>query len=68
MNPMPNDVTEESLFHQAVTQLAHYIYVMRGCKEGRDLNNWIEAETQLKGCLAVTESIDLQACEKIIEA
>jgi Zn ribbon nucleic-acid-binding protein len=31
--------------------LAFYLFVCRGCKEGRALDNWLEAETQLKECL-----------------
>jgi hypothetical protein len=38
----------ESSFHQSVRTLAQYLYVMRGCKEGTALNNWLEAEAQLQ--------------------
>jgi len=38
----------ESLFHENIKTLAHYLFVARGCQEGRALNNWIEAEAQLK--------------------
>ena len=57
MNPTPTDAKEESLFHQTIAQLAYYLYVLRGCKEGRDMNNWIEAETQLKSRVAVNEGV-----------
>jgi hypothetical protein len=40
MNPTPTDAKEESLFHQTIAQLAYYLYVLRGCKEGRDMH-WI---------------------------
>ena len=68
MNPTPTDAKEESLFHQTIAQLAYYLYVLRGCKEGRDMNNWIEEETQLKSRVAVNEGVYLQAGAKIIEA
>lgn len=51
MNPTPSDANVESFFHQTVNELAHYLYVLRGCKEGHDVDNWIEAETQLKSRL-----------------
>ena len=51
MKPTPTDVPNQSLFYQTVEQLAHYLYVLRGCQEGRDLNDWIEAETELKNRL-----------------
>ena len=38
----------ESPFYQNVQTLAQYLYVMRGCKEGGDLDNWLEAEAQLQ--------------------
>jgi hypothetical protein len=38
----------ETLFSQNVKTLAEYLYVVRGCRPGRDLDNWIEAETRLK--------------------
>ena len=68
MNPTPDDAKVESFFHQTVNELAHYLYVLRGCKEGHDVDNWIEAETQLKSRLADNESIYPQASAKIIEA
>jgi hypothetical protein len=68
MNPTPDDAKVESFFHQTVNELAHYLYVLRGCKEGHDVDNWIEAETQLKSRVADNESIYPQACAKIIEA
>jgi len=43
-----NDPAEESLFTKNVRSLAHYLYVLRGCPEGRTLVHWIEAETQLR--------------------
>ncbi len=68
MNPTPDDTKVKSFFHQTVNELAHYLYVLRGCKEGHDVDNWIEAETQLKSRLADNESIYPQASAKITEA
>ena len=44
------NLTRESPFYQNVQTLAHYLYVMRGCKEGESLENWLEAEAQLRKC------------------
>jgi DUF2934 family protein len=49
----------ESPFYQNVQTLAQYLYVMRGCKEGKDLDNWLEAEAQLRKCAGLTESQEL---------
>lgn len=35
--------------HEQVEALAHAIWTDRGCPEGRDLDNWLEAERQLQG-------------------
>jgi hypothetical protein len=35
--------------HEQVEALAHAIWIDRGCPEGRELDNWLEAERQLKG-------------------
>ena len=35
--------------HEQIEALAHAIWVDRGCPEGRELDNWLEAERQLKG-------------------
>src|SRR5258706_13341633 len=32
-----------------IEALAHAIWIDRGCPEGRELDNWLEAERQLKG-------------------
>jgi len=42
----------ESLFRENVKTLAYYLYVARGCHEGRAFEHWIEAEKQLKILLA----------------
>lgn len=39
--------------HEQITQRAYEIYLQRGCPEGKDLENWLEAERQLS---AETES------------
>jgi hypothetical protein len=40
----PQPATQEQ-----IAALAHAIWMDRGCPEGRDLDNWLEAERQLKG-------------------
>jgi len=45
-----------SLFHQKVSELAYYLFVLRGCKEGNDFNNWIEAEARLKQQMAMSDT------------
>jgi len=35
--------------HEQIAALAHAIWEDRGQPEGRDLDNWLEAERQLKG-------------------
>ena len=35
-------------FNINVSSLAQYLFVVRGCKEGRDVANWLEAESELK--------------------
>jgi hypothetical protein len=35
--------------HEQIEALAHAIWVDRGQPEGRDLDNWLEAERELKG-------------------
>jgi hypothetical protein len=35
--------------HEQIEALAHAIWIDRGCPEGRELDNWLEAERQLKG-------------------
>jgi hypothetical protein len=41
----------KSVFRQNIRTLAHYLYVLRGCKKGRAVENWLEAENKLKRCL-----------------
>jgi hypothetical protein len=33
--------------------------VMRGCREGQDLDNWLEAEAQLQRCSGIDVPRDL---------
>jgi hypothetical protein len=35
--------------HEQIEALAHAIWIDRGQPEGRDLDNWLEAERELKG-------------------
>jgi hypothetical protein len=35
--------------HEQIAALAHAIWIDRGRPEGRELDNWLEAERQLKG-------------------
>jgi hypothetical protein len=50
-SPRPNFVASRALppTHEQIEALAHAIWVDRGCPEGRELDNWLEAERQLKG-------------------
>lgn len=34
--------------HDEIAALAHQIYLKKGCPQGRDLENWLEAEEQLR--------------------
>ena len=43
---------------EQIEALAHAIWVDRGCPEGRDLDNWLEAERQLKGEIGVPAAAD----------
>jgi hypothetical protein len=38
--------------HEQITRRAYEIYLERGCPEGRDLEHWLEAETQLGSAMA----------------
>ena len=42
--PAPRPATQEQ-----IAALAHAIWMDRGCPAGRDLDNWLEAERQLRG-------------------
>lgn len=33
--------------HDEIAQRAYEIFLQRGCPEGRDMDHWLEAETQL---------------------
>jgi hypothetical protein len=46
-----NSEYSKSLFDNKVRELAHYLYVLRGCQKGRSLDNWLEAEKRLKESL-----------------
>jgi hypothetical protein len=37
-----------ALFRRSVRELAYYLFVLRGCKQGRRLDDWIEAEKMLR--------------------
>ena len=37
---------------EAIREYAHHLYIMSGWVHGRDLDNWLEAETQLKAQMA----------------
>jgi hypothetical protein len=58
MNSDPKDFTAKAIFQENIKALAQYLYVLRGCPEGRALDHWIEAERQLKNCLFL-DPIDL---------
>jgi hypothetical protein len=36
---------------QNVATLAHYLYFLRGCRDVRHLDDWLEAEQRLGSCL-----------------
>jgi hypothetical protein len=55
VKPNSKEHAMESPLHQTVAQLAYYFYVLRGCREGRDLNNWIEAERRLTNSLLLDQ-------------
>jgi len=48
MNTYLAEVPGESLFSKNVRTFAHYLYVLRGCRDGQDVNDWMAAEAQLK--------------------
>jgi hypothetical protein len=44
--------------HEQITALAHQIWLERGQPEGRDLDNWLEAERQLRGEVRQPQAAD----------
>ena len=50
-NHAPSDVAAGTppATHEQIAALAHAIWIDRGRPEGRDLDNWLEAERHLKG-------------------
>src|SRR4051812_42172650 len=43
---------------EQIAALAHAIWLDRGCPEGRDLDNWFEAERQLRGEIVEPQAAD----------
>src|SRR6185369_3126040 len=43
---------------EQIEALAQAIWKDRGCPEGRDIDNWLEAERQLRGDIRVPEAAD----------
>lgn len=53
---------------EQIEALAHAIWTDRGCPEGRDLDNWLEAERQLQGDVRTPLAADdIPADTKAIE-
>jgi Protein of unknown function (DUF2934) len=52
--PSPNAVTlrpcvdRRPFMHEEIAQRAYELYEARGCVDGRDLDDWIEAELELR--------------------
>jgi hypothetical protein len=44
--------TSGNIGHDQIAQRAHELWVKQGCRHGRDLEHWLEAERQLKAELA----------------
>jgi hypothetical protein len=51
LNSESHQFHPDALFQENVEILANYLYICRGCKEGHALNNWLEAEQQLRESL-----------------
>jgi len=45
---LPKQIKDKQITHEQISQRAYEIFVERGCPEGRDMEHWLEAETQLK--------------------
>lgn len=43
---------------EQIEALAHAIWIDRGRPDGRELDNWLEAERQLRGEVTVPEAVD----------
>lgn len=49
LSPESPSATPPPPTQEQIAALAHAIWMDRGCPEGRDLDNWLEAERQLRG-------------------
>lgn len=43
-----------SVSHDAIALRAFHLYCERGCQDGRDLDDWLQAERELRGAAAST--------------
>lgn len=43
-----NSMTNTTPTHDEIAAHAYQIYLREGCQEGRDLDNWLRAETELR--------------------
>jgi Protein of unknown function (DUF2934) len=44
-----SDVSEKSKSNEEIARRAYEIYLDRGCENGRDVDDWLAAEKELKG-------------------
>jgi hypothetical protein len=44
-----NDMKNNRPTHEEISARAYQIFVANGCREGRDLEHWLQAEAELSG-------------------
>jgi hypothetical protein len=42
-----HDAIDPDLRHRMISEAAYYLYVQRGYEDGYDLDDWLQAETQI---------------------
>ena len=47
--PLEQPVKTNGDFNQKIQEKAYQLYVARGCKNGHDVEDWVEAERIIKG-------------------
>ena len=47
--PKPDGVIVVIPIDQRIRQRAYELYVQRGCTDGHDLDDWLQAEREIKG-------------------
>lgn len=45
----PPDANSISVSHTDIARRAYELFLSRGCTHGRDLDDWLQAETELRG-------------------